>query len=169
MNFLGLNSYASDEELENDDQVGQKRKSVSSASSKIIIQDEVKPDEDNREVIITVNIKEETAIETAQPSNSNITENFHEEKETVSELPDIPAVILQESEGNFYTRLKELPLPSNKPPNPKTVEKIGEYLDLKELSGFNLTEVILNRTTCNRDQKYDTSFTLLIYSYLLCH
>jgi hypothetical protein len=144
MNFLGLNSYASDEEIENEDQQGHKRKSESTLPANIIDRNDVILDEDNRELMITDDVQEETKIETILLSTYDIPESVFEGKLLVSEIPEIPTLVIQEIQGVFYNRLKELPLPSNKSPNPKTVEKISEYLDLKEANGFNLTEVILN-------------------------
>lgn len=144
MNFLGLNSYASDEEIENEDQQGHKRKSVSTLPANIIDRNDVMLDEDNRELMITDDVQEGTKIETILLSTYYIPESVFEEKLLVSEIPEITTLVSEEIQGVFYNRLKELPLPSNKSPNPKTVEKISEYLDLKEANGFNLTEVILS-------------------------
>jgi hypothetical protein len=143
MNFLGLNSYASDEELENEDQQGHKRKCVSGLSSGVTDQIDVKIDEDNRELMAIDDFLEETKIEAILLSNPDIPENVTEEDSLISKISEIPAIEIEESGDIFYNRLKELPLPSNKSPNPKTVDKISEYLELKEINGFNLTEVIL--------------------------
>lgn len=40
-----------------------------------------------------------------------------------------------------FNHLHELPPSPKKSSNPKTIRKISEYLELKEISGFNLTEV----------------------------
>jgi hypothetical protein len=40
-----------------------------------------------------------------------------------------------------FNHLHELPPSPKKSSNPKTIRKISEYIELKEISGFNLTEV----------------------------
>jgi hypothetical protein len=142
MNALGLNSYASDEELENEDQQSHKKKGISGLSSEIIDQIDAKIDEDNRELMAIDDFLEETKIEATLLSNNNISESVIEVDSLVSKISEIPAIEVEESGDVSYNRLKELPLPSNKSPNPKTVDKISEYLELKEINGFNLTEVI---------------------------
>jgi hypothetical protein len=142
MNFLGLNSYASDEELENEDQQGYKRKGVSGLSSELIDQIDAKIDEDNRELMAIDDFLEETRIKAILLSNNYIPEGVIEEDSLIFKISEIPAIEVEESGDIFYNRLKELPLPSNKSPNPKTIDKISEYLELKEINGFNLTEVI---------------------------
>mmetsp|Transcript_29826 Transcript_29826/g.28522 ORF Transcript_29826/g.28522 Transcript_29826/m.28522 type:complete len:287 (+) Transcript_29826:158-1018(+) len=142
MNALGLNSYASDEELENEDQLSHKKKGISGLSSERIDQIDAKIDEDNRELMAIDDFLEETKIEATLLSNNNISESVIEVDSLVSKISEIPAIEVEESGDVSYNRLKELPLPSNKSPNPKTVDKISEYLELKEINGFNLTENI---------------------------
>lgn len=68
--------------------------------------------------------------------------------------PDIKEVIVESNlshptSANFtsFNHLHELPPSPKKSSNPKTIRKISEYLELKEISGFNLTEV------CRREFK----------------
>ena len=67
-----------------------------------------------------------------------------------------------ELERNIHTHLDELPPSTSKPANPNTIRKISEYLELKELSGFNLTEV--RSSKLNSSTSYDT-FQYMQFQY----
>ena len=76
--------------------------------------------------------------------------NISEEAITVNKYhqPEVKEVIV-ESKLSYptlanlksFNHLHELPPSPKKSSNPKTIRKISEYLELKEISGFNLTEV----------------------------
>lgn len=124
MNVLGLGTYDSDEEIDL-----------------------------KEETLITANEHLFTALPTkfGGPSSSSIVVESNEtEGEETKSIDDQTALEFGSSEKvpsassviqNTYNHLHELPPSPRDQPNPKTVRKIGEYLELKEISGFNLTEV----------------------------
>ena len=76
--------------------------------------------------------------------------NISEEAITVNKYhqPEVKEVIVESklsypTSANLksFNHLHELPPSPKKSSNPKTIRKISEYLELKEISGFNLTEV----------------------------
>jgi hypothetical protein len=90
-----------------------------------------------KEITVIANISED-----AMPVNK-----YHQ--------PEIKEVVVESklshpSSATFksFNHLHELPPSPKKSSNPKTIRKISEYLELKELSGFNLTEV------CERYMSY---------------
>lgn len=124
MNVLGLGTYDSDEEIDL-----------------------------KEETHITANEHLSTALPTklGGPSSSSIVVESNEtegeetksiDKQTALELdsskkePSASSVI-----QSTYNHLHELPPSPRGQPNIDTVRKIGKYLELKEISGFNLTEV----------------------------
>lgn len=62
--------------------------------------------------------------------------------------PDVKGIFVESKLSNptlanftTFNHLHELPPSPKKSSNPKTIRKISEYLELKEISNFNLTEV----------------------------
>lgn len=124
MNVLGLGTYDSDEEIDLKEEphisanehlsTALPTKFCGPSSSSIVVESNETEGEE------TKSIDKQTAYE------------FNSSKK----VPSASSVI-----QNTYNHLHELPPSPRDQPNPKTVRKIGEYLELKEISGFNLTEV----------------------------
>ena len=116
MNVLGLGTYDSDEESERPDE---------KIEENVVIVSEVKAQFEAKELYVPVQ-----QIESI--SNAIImTENLLIE----------PTIAITVVRKNTYSRVNELPPSPTAPANPKSIRKINEYLELKEISGFNLTEV----------------------------
>ena len=119
MNVLGLDSYESDEET------GANEEPMQLSTN---------------EIIVAANICEDLlpADRDSQPRNDGKCFLGAEVKEIIvdAELSYPTSASLR-----LFNHLHELPPSPKKSSNPKTIRKISEYLELKEISGFNLTEV----------------------------
>ena len=142
MNMLGLGTYESDEEIEEEDAQPKKdvkveltleyqKSSSVSNESKMEISCDFVTDESE--------VKLEIADDVFQPSSSQKKEQ--KEQEEQNEQNEQKEQKEHSLVRNKYSHLDELPPSPTKPANPKTIRKISEYLELKEISGFNLTEV----------------------------
>ena len=139
MNMLGLGTYESDEEIEEEDAQPKKdvkveltleyqKSSSVSNESKMEISCDFVTDESE--------VKLEIADDVFQPSSSQKKEQKEQEEQNEQKEQKEHSLV-----RNKYSHLDELPPSPTKPANPKTIRKISEYLELKEISGFNLTEV----------------------------
>ena len=124
MNVLGLGTYDSDEESDVKEET---RNSIhdhlsTSSPAKISVPS-------TSSIVVELNETEDEEIKSMHKQTAL-------QIDLMKKVPH-PCSVTQ----NMFAHLHELPPSPRDQPNPKTVRKISEYLELKEISGFNLTEV----------------------------
>jgi hypothetical protein len=123
MNILGLGDYESDEEgndevLEGLKDAGEKELDTENCP-RLDLRDPGALIVDEKVFTATAAELESTIISGSHTKKANPTANVN----------------------SLFVHLRELPPSPTASPNPKTVRKICDYLELKEISCFNLTEV----------------------------
>jgi hypothetical protein len=124
MNVLGLGTYDSDEESDVKEETHSATHGHSSTASPV-----------------KLNIPSTSSIvvesnETEDEETKSVNKQTELQRDSMNKLPHVSSAV-----QHTFSHLHELPPSPRDQPNPKTVRKIVEYLELKEISGFNLTEV----------------------------
>ena len=124
MNVLGLGTYDSDEESDVKEETHSATHGHSSTASSVKL-----TIPSTSSIVVESN---ETEVE----ETTSVYKQTELQPDSVDKLPHASSAVQHTS-----SHLHELPPSPRDQPNPKTVRKIVEYLELKEISGFNLTEV----------------------------
>ena len=123
--MLGLGTYDSDEDVEDCKIKSTEESSSTSLAAKI-------------EAPIRGSMLKLHDERSAMEESVHLISSALDEKNSKSSGPLTMEV---ELERHVFSHLNELPPSPSQAANPNTIWKISEYLELKELNGFNLTEV----------------------------
>jgi hypothetical protein len=124
MNVLGLGTYDSDEESD------VKEETLSATHGHSPTASPVKLSIPSTSSIVV------ESNETEDEETKSVNKKTELQRDSIKQLPHASSAV-----QHTFSHLHELPPSPRDQPNPKTVRKIVEYLELKEISGFNLTEV----------------------------
>ena len=123
--MLGLGTYDSDEDVEDCKIESTEESATTSLPAKI---------EAPLRGSILQSHDERSAVEESAYSISSTLDEMNSKSSG-------PLTMEVELERHVFSHLNELPPSPSQAANPNTIWKISEYLELKELNGFNLTEV----------------------------
>lgn len=124
MNVLGLGTYDSDEESDVKEEILTATHGHSSTASPVKLSIP-----STSSIVVESNETEDEEIK-------SVNKQTELQRDSINKLPHASSAI-----QHTFSHLHELPPSPRDQPNLKTVRKIVEYLELKEISGFNLTEV----------------------------
>ena len=131
MNVLGLGTYDSDEESDVKEETHSATHGHSSTASPVKLSIP-----STSSIVVESNETEDEETKSVYEETKSVYEQSELQPDSIHKLPHASSAV-----QHTFSHLHELPPSPRDLPNPKTVRKIVEYSELKEISGFNLTEV----------------------------